>query len=104
MYNLFNIGSRIKELRTINNITSSELSSKVGLSQPQLSRIENNVNTATFDTVFKICEIFDISLTDFFNDSSTDLIPAHFKEFIEQNKNLTPEQLEALSVFIKTLK
>ena len=101
---MFDIGSRIKELRNLNNITSSELASKIGISQAQLSRIENNVNTATFDTVFKICEIFNITLTEFFNDGTRNLIPTHFKEFVDQNKNLTPEQLEALSVFIKTLK
>ncbi|MCM8710496.1 helix-turn-helix domain-containing protein [Clostridium sp. SYSU_GA19001] len=101
---MFDIGSRIKELRNINNITSSELASKIGISQPQLSRIENNVNTATFDTIFKLCNIFDISLTEFFNDNTNNLIPSHFKDFIEQNKDLTPEQLELLSKFIKSIK
>lgn len=101
---MFDIGSRIKELRTLNTMTSSELSNKIGISQAQLSRIENNVNTATFDTIFKVCDIFNISLTEFFNDGPNNLIPSHFKEFIKKNKDLTPEQLEALSVFIKTLK
>lgn len=101
---MFDIGSRIKELRTLNTMTSSELSNKIGISQAQLSRIENNVNTATFDTIFKVCDIFNISLTEFFNDGTNNLIPSHFKEFIKKNKDLTPEQLEALSVFIKTLK
>lgn len=101
---MFDLGSRIKELRSLNNITSSELASRIGISQAQLSRIENNVNTATFETIFKICEIFNITLTDFFNDGTNNLIPTHFKEFIDENKNLTPEQLEALSTFIKTLK
>lgn len=101
---MFNIGSRIKELRTLNSMTSSELSSKIGISQAQLSRIENNVNIATFDTVFKICETLNITLADFFNDNSSKLIPNHFREFINNNRDLTPEQLEALSVFIKTLK
>lgn len=101
---MFDIGSRIKELRKLNNMTSSELSLKVGLSQAQLSRIENNINIATFETIYKICEIFSISLTDFFNDGSKNLMPSHFKEFIEQNKDLTPEQLELLSKFIKSIK
>lgn len=105
MINIFDIGLRIKELRKLNNMTSNQLAINIGISQPQLSRIENNVNMATFETIDKVCNIFNISLVDFFNnDSSNTIIPSHFKEFINKNKDLTPLQLEALSKFIDTLK
>lgn len=102
---MFDIGYRIKELRKLNKMTSTELSSKLGLSQAQLSRIENNVNIATFDTVYKICSLLGISLSEFFNDNykPTSLTP-ELKELLQSSKNLTPEQLEHLTNFIKTLK
>ncbi|WP_373845452.1 helix-turn-helix domain-containing protein [Clostridium sp.] len=104
---MFNIGNRIKELRKINNITSTELSNKIGISQGQLSRLENNVNTAQFDTIMKICEIFSITLSEFFNDGSNSelaILNPQLKELLHNAKDLTPEQLELLSKFIKSIK
>ena len=57
-----------------------------------------------FDTIFKVCEIFNISLTDFFSNGANKWIPTHFKEFIAKNKVLTPGQLELLSKFINSIK
>ncbi|WP_368490740.1 helix-turn-helix domain-containing protein [Clostridium sp. BJN0013] len=103
---MFNIGNRIRELRKFNNITTTELSNKIGISQAQLSRIENNVNTAQFDTIMKICEVFSITLSEFFNDDNSDpiVLTSELKELLNSAKDLTPEQLELLSKFIQSLK
>lgn len=103
---MFNIGNRIRELRKLNNTTTTELSNKIGISQAQLSRIENNVNTAQFDTIMKICEVFSITLSEFFNDDNSEHVPltSELKELLNSAKDLTPEQLELLSKFIQSLK
>jgi HTH-type transcriptional regulator, repressor for puuD len=104
---MFNIGNRIKNLRKINNVTSTELSNKIGISQGQLSRLENNVNTAQFDTIMKICEVFSITLSEFFNDGTNSepaILSPQLKELLSNAKYLTSEQLQKLNEFIKTLK
>ena len=98
---MFNIGQKIRSLRKLNNMTLEQLAAKVNLTQPQLSRLENGVNMVQIDTLLKICEIFNVSIADFFSSEYPDVIPKHFREFFNTNKELTPEQLNILSTFIK---
>lgn len=99
-----NIGARIKELRTINNLKSGEFANLLDISPVFLSYLENGSKNPSINTIEKICSVLGITLQDFFKTDSSDIIPEHFKEFINQNKNLTPEQLQKLNEFIKALK
>lgn len=95
---MFNVGDRIKKIRKLNNVTSTILSDKIGLTQPQLSRIENNINLAQLDTVEKICEIFNMSLSDFF---ATDLVGSTVltneqKSLLQTIRGLSTKQVELL--------
>ena len=86
-------------------MTMVELAEKVGITQPQLSRIENNINMVQLDTLEKICSVFDITLADFFAPTNNNLtISNDIKELLNNAKNLTPEQLKQLTEFLKTLK
>lgn len=97
---MFNIGQEIRNLRKLHHMTLKQLSSKINLTQPQLSRLETGVNTIQLDTLLKICDVFNISISDFFS-SETEPIPSHFREFFDNNKDLTAEQLNMLTKFIK---
>ena len=97
---MFNIGQKIRNLRKLNHLTLKQLADKVNLTQPQLSRLENGVNTIQIDTLLQICKIFNVSIADFFS-TETEIIPDHFREFFNANKELTPKQLNILSTFIR---
>ncbi|BAH06811.1 helix-turn-helix domain-containing protein [Clostridium kluyveri] len=103
---MFDLGARIRELRKLNNVTAVKLSAKLGISQGQLSRIENNVNTAQFDTIMRICDFFSITLSEFFNDDNSEhiVLTSELKELLNSAKDLTPSQLEAIQSIIKAIK
>lgn len=97
---MLNIGQKIRNLRKLNHMTLEQLAAKVNLTQPQLSRLENGINNIQIDTLLQICEIFNVSIADFFS-SESEVMPSHFREFFNTNKELTPKQLSILSTFIK---
>ncbi len=99
------IGKRIKEIRQQLNMSSRKLALTVGMSTGYLADIERGDKNPTIDMLKKICNVLNISLADFFKDSDNEIIiPEHFKKFIIENKDLSPEQLEQLNIFLKTLK
>jgi len=58
------------------------------------------------NNLFKLCEIFNITISQFFNDDNLDhvILTSELKELLNSAKDLTPEQLELLSKFIQSLK
>jgi DNA-binding XRE family transcriptional regulator len=54
------IGRLIKEKRLGKGYTQKELAEKVGLKQPDISRIEKGMANITLETLFKLCKVLDI--------------------------------------------
>lgn len=61
-YNIVESGIRIKELRTVRNITRQQLADEIGLSVDALRKIERGINGAKIDTLVNIAEVFHVSL------------------------------------------
>lgn len=103
--NLTFIGTRIKQLRTNVNITMAELGKSVGTSSGYISDLEKSKRIPSFELVLKICEAFNITLSDFFNEGTEPVtLTPEVKELLDSVKNLSPEQLELLSKFFKSIK
>lgn len=62
--NLKEIGARIAYYRKENNISQEKLASMLGVSVPQMSRLEGGKALLNIFEIMKICEIFDISAND----------------------------------------
>ena len=56
------IGENIRKVRDLKGFSQQALAESIGLSQKQLSRIETNQVSPTFDTLEKICEALNINL------------------------------------------
>ncbi len=98
------VGKRIKELRYKHNITTSELAKRCNVSQPVISKLENGHRIPDVPTIQKICEVFDITLADFFApESSSVAIKGELDKLLNTAKELNPEQIESLSNFLKTI-
>lgn len=94
------IGTRVKNLRLSNNKTAKELSSIINLSQSSISKLENNQRGADITTLEKICEAFNVSLSDFFNDE----IRAEETKLISITKTLKSDQVNLLIEIAKNFK
>ncbi|MCM8710502.1 helix-turn-helix domain-containing protein [Clostridium sp. SYSU_GA19001] len=99
------IGQRIRELRKSKNLTITALAKEIEITREFMSSLENNRYIPTLPTLEKICEVLNITLSDFFNEGTEPIaLTPELKELLENAKELTPEQLEQLTKFIKTLK
>ena len=62
------VGSRIRELRKGRRLTQTELSEKIGVAQSDLSRMEQGEYKVGLDTLFKILQVFDLKMGEFFGE------------------------------------
>src|SRR5262244_789728 len=67
------VGSRIRELRKGRHLTQTELSERIGIAQSDLSRMEQGEYKVGLDTLFKILQVFDLKMGEFFGE--TEVVP-----------------------------
>ena len=62
------LGDKIRSVRKEQNMTQLDLSTKAGMEENALQRIETGRTNPTFKTLLKIIGAFELSLGDFFNE------------------------------------
>ncbi len=62
------VGRKIRQLRKEHNLTQTELSSRIGIQQSDLSRMEKGEYRVSLDTLFRILSEFQITIGEFFDD------------------------------------
>ena len=89
---MVDIGNKIKELRTEQKMTQSDLAERLGVTKSSISSYENGSRLPSYDILLKIARIFKVS---------TDILLGHGdKNEISLNvSGLTNEQI----LFLKTL-
>jgi transcriptional regulator with XRE-family HTH domain len=65
------VGSRIRELRKGRHLTQTELSEKIGVAQSDLSRMEQGEYKVGLDTLFKILQVFELKMGEFFGETES---------------------------------
>lgn len=80
------IGDKIKYYRKLNRMNQDELAKALNTTKQSISRYEKGIRKANQDILFKMCDIFNVSIDDFF-------------PTIEMNN----QQLDELIVTFKTL-
>lgn len=60
------VGRGIRQLRKKHNLSQTELSSRIGIQQSDLSRMEKGEYRVSLDTLFRILATFGVSIGDFF--------------------------------------
>ncbi|MFN6431070.1 helix-turn-helix domain-containing protein [Eubacterium callanderi] len=96
-----NASQRIIEVRKERNVSQYKLAKLTGLSQPALSQLESEKTQPTIQTLEKIISALNMSWSEFFGEA-TELSP-ELQSLVNIAKTLTPEQLKALDVFLRTL-
>ncbi|MBR9648696.1 helix-turn-helix domain-containing protein [Clostridium tyrobutyricum] len=104
---MINIGKKLIHIRKINNISANKLAISIGVDPSTINKIEKGTAKPSIDLLIKICKFFSITLSEFFNDGTNSepaILNPQLKELLHNAKDLTPEQLELLSKFIKSIK
>ena len=100
-----NIGKKIKNIRKQLNLTMLQLSQMTGISQPVLSKLENNIRIPDIPILETLCDVFNITLSDFFNEESDAVVLTdELKLLVEDSKNLSAVQINALITVAKAFK
>lgn len=103
---MIDVGKRIKTLRNEKGLSARSLASKADLDPSQISKIENGTSKPSLDALQRICEVLDISISDFFavtrnTDYSKKVVP-ELEQLMETTKSLTTNQIELLNKLLKS--
>lgn len=64
---MINLGNKLKELRTAENLTQTVLAEKLNISRVNYTRYETNASRPDFETLIAIADFYDISLDELFD-------------------------------------
>lgn len=99
--NTIKVGNKIKILREEAALSAKNLANKVGIDPSQISKIEKGASNPSLDTLARICQALNISLSDFFAESDLELNHEQ-RQLLKHSKDLTEEQVQILNKFLST--
>lgn len=91
---------RLRYLRNKKNVSAREMSIALGQNVNYINLIENRKRSPSLTAFFEICEYFQMSPADFFNEKND--IPEN--EILSAFGNLSKEQARLAIAFLKTMK
>ena len=94
------VGSRIRELRKGRHLTQTELSDKIGIAQSDLSRMEQGEYKVGLDTLFKVLQVFELKMGEFFGETE-DTQAAETRELIKEFHGLSGEAQREVRDFLR---
>lgn len=101
MYEEF-VANRIKQLRKQKKISAREMSLAIGQNVNYINRIERSYNLPSLQGLFYICEYFDISPQEFF-DNDTNTNPMALQEAMRELAALDNDDLSLVISIAKAL-
>ena len=84
-------------------MSAAELSRHIKISQAYLSEIENDKKIPTLDVLQKIAKTLNTTVSELIGENTNSLSP-ELQQLINTAKTFSPEQLNLLNEFLKTLK
>jgi len=96
------VGERIKYLRSLHGYTLKQLAELCGLSRTNIIRYENDKRSPTVNNLEKICAVFGISLSEFFEDQ-TKRFSLDVLKVVDYLEELPPETRKHLIHFLKDI-
>jgi transcriptional regulator with XRE-family HTH domain len=66
------VGQKIRQIRKSRHLTQADLASRIGVTQSDLSRMENGEYKVGLDTLFRILQVFELSMSNFFEEPSAE--------------------------------
>jgi transcriptional regulator with XRE-family HTH domain len=86
------VGQKIRQIRKSRHLTQADLAGRIGVTQSDLSRMENGEYKVGLDTLFKILQVFELSMSRFFEEPAPPASPEP-----TQAPDLTADQEQLLA-------
>ena len=68
------VGQKIRQIRKSRRLTQADLAGRIGVTQSDLSRMENGEYKVGLDTLFRILQVFELSMSRFFEEPATEAV------------------------------
>lgn len=101
MYEEF-LSERIARLRSIKNVSARDMSLSIGQNENYINHIENGKSMPSMQGFFYICEYFNITPKEFFDDGTSN--PALMQALINDVNTLDEKQITNIHEIVKGLK
>ncbi len=62
------VGQKIRQIRKSRHLTQADLAARIGVTQSDLSRMENGEYKVGLDILFRILQVFELSMSQFFGE------------------------------------
>ena len=92
---------RLTELRIQKGVSARDMSLSLGQSESYINKIENHRTLPSFTGFLYICEYFELTPREFFNDGVS--APIKQKELLAELEKLSPEQTEHIIQIVKDI-
>ncbi len=96
------LSERIAKLRTIKKVSARDMSLSIGQNENYINHIENGKSMPSMQAFFYICEYFEISPKEFFDDEINN--PVLIQSIINDLTTLDEKQISNISEIIIGLK
>ncbi|MEE8524521.1 MAG: helix-turn-helix transcriptional regulator, partial [Thermoanaerobaculia bacterium] len=94
------VGPKIRQLRKEKKLTQTELASRIGIQQSDLSRMEKGEYRVSLDTLFKILAEFNVSISEFFDDVAKQSLTPRDVQIVRELKRLPSDARREVEAFI----
>lgn len=94
------IGRKIRKLRKERKLTQTELASRIGVQQSDLSRMEKGEYRVSLDTLFRILAEFKLGIGEFFDDLTHESITPRDLQIMRHLKVMDEETRREVEDFI----
>jgi transcriptional regulator with XRE-family HTH domain len=94
------VGPKIRQLRKERKLTQTELASRIGIQQSDLSRMEKGEYRVSLDTLFRILAVFDVSISEFFEDVNKESLTPRDVQLVRDLKRLPGSARREVEEFI----
>jgi transcriptional regulator with XRE-family HTH domain len=101
------IGTRLRRLRKERKLTQTELARQIGIQQSDLSRMEKGEYRVSLDNLMKILGVFELQISEFFNDAPARPEPAvrqlasEDMQLLHMLRRLSPEGRQEVMEYVE---
>ncbi|MCH9649106.1 MAG: helix-turn-helix domain-containing protein [Deltaproteobacteria bacterium] len=94
------VGQKIRRLRKQRNLTQTELASRIGIQQSDLSRMEKGEYRVSLDTLFRILGEFGMGISEFFDEMAHESLDATDVQLVKTFNSLPSQAQREVKEFI----